>query len=394
MKLAARAAGLEPSITLALAAQAKALRAQGHPVIDLTAGEPDFPTPEPIQEAAREAMRQGYTKYSPAAGFADLREAVAAKFARDQKWKVATEDVLVSNGAKHAISNMILALVGPGDRVIIPVPYWLSYPSMVRVAGGEAVLVPPLASDPRRPDPVAIGKAVREGARVLILNSPSNPSGAVLSAEETGAILREAGRCDCWVLSDEIYEFLVYDGQRHVSPAEVRPDLRDRTIVVSGVSKSYAMTGWRIGYAAGPRAAIAAATAIQSHTTSGPNSIAQRAALRALQMPLSDLAKMREIFQSRRDVLCEALDRIGHLRASRPEGAFYAWADVRDLMRRAGVAGADALCQRWLAEAHVATTPGTAFGAEGYVRFSYAIDEAALRDAGLRLRAWTERAAR
>lgn len=388
LALAPRAQGLEASRTLALSAAAKALRAQGKPVIDLTAGEPDFPTPEPIQEAARQAMAQGYTKYSPAGGFADLREALAAKFGRDQGVRLGPDRILVSNGAKHAIHNLVQTVVSPGDRVLIPVPYWLSYPSIARLAGGVPVPIPGRADDPRRIDPEALARAARDGARLLLLNSPSNPSGAVMDRGEIETALAAVEGTGCWILSDEIYEFLVYDGRRHLSPAQVRPDLADRMLLVSGASKSYAMTGWRIGYAAGPKRVIEAATAVQSHSTSGPNSIAQRATLAALALGPEVLDGMRRTFQERRDALVQALKEVPGLRCPLPEGAFFAWAEVGGLLRSCGVADDDALAERWLSEIHVAVMPGSAFGAPGWVRLSYAVGVPALREACRRLATW------
>lgn len=388
MKLSARARSIQPSVTTAMDARAKELQAAGEPVINLSVGEPDFPTPRFIKQAGIAAIEADFTRYTAAAGTRELRQAVVAKHQRENGVVYAEDEIVISSGGKHALFNTFLALCDPGDQVIIPAPYWVSYPEMVRLAGGEPVIVPTGPETGFKLTPEALRRAVGPRTRAVIINSPNNPTGVVYTRDELAALAAVAAEAGLWIVSDELYEYLIYEGE-HVSIAALRPEYRERTVLINGVSKAYAMTGWRIGWSACPRPLAQAIAAIQSQATSSVNSIAQKAALAALTGPRDDVMAMRAEFQVRRDLLLAGLERISGFKAVRPAGAFYVFCDVRELLGRTlggrRVEDDVALAQALLEEALVAVVPGTAFGTPGYVRLSYATSRENLEEALRRL---------
>ena len=385
--LADRLKTLAPSSTLAVQAKAKALRARGVDVISFGAGEPDFDTPERIKDAAAQAMRRGQTKYTEVGGVPELRAAVCAKLKRDNGLDYEPADVLVSVGAKHTLFNLVMALVNPGDEVIVPSPYWVSYPEQARLLGGVPVAVPTIEATGFDLDPAALAAAVTPRTKLIVLNSPNNPTGAVFSPAALQAVARLAVERGLWVVSDECYEALTYEG-RHVSIASLGADVKARTVVVNTCSKAYAMTGWRIGYAAGPRTLIRAMTDVQSQVTSNPSSIAQWAAVEALTGPQDEVAKMAGEFDRRRRLIVEGLNGLPGVRCVMPRGAFYAFPDVSGLFGRTwqrpdgGTTLATSLdVTAFLLEAaRVAVVPGRDFGSDAHVRLSYATSDALIRE--------------
>jgi aspartate aminotransferase len=367
MEISERAAQLTPSLTLSIDSKAKAMKAEGIDVCGFGAGEPDFDTPEHIKRAAIEALEAGFTKYTPNAGIPELRQAIADKFAADNGLNYRAGQVVVSNGAKHACYNAILATCQPGDEVVIPAPYWVSYPDMVRLVGAEPVIVPTSERNAWKMRPEDFENAMTPRTKMLIMNSPGNPTGSVYTREELEAIVSVAAEEDIYVLSDEIYEKLVYDDAKHVSIASLSKEAYDLTITVNGFSKSYAMTGWRLGYLAAPDAVVRAVDSIQSHTSSNPSSFSQHGALAALkgdQQPLSD---MREEFDMRRNYMFDRLSKISNITAVKPQGAFYILVNISQL----GLTSQN-FADRLLSKANVAVVPGAAFGDDRTVRFSYA----------------------
>ena len=378
--LARRVDRFGPSPTLAAAAAARRLREAGREIIDWTAGEPDFDTPEPVRAAAKRAIDGGQTRYTAVGGTPALVAAVADKLRRDNGLDYAPAEILVSAGVKHALHNCFQALIEPGAEVVIPAPYWASYPDMVRLAGGAPVFLPADAERHFRPAPEQLEAALTERARLLILNSPSNPCGTMLrrsDLEGYAEVLRAHPQVR--VVSDDIYELIRYDGREFVNLAQAAPDLRGRVLVCNGVSKAYAMTGWRIGYAAGPAEVIAAMRDIQSQSTSNPCSIAQAAAAAALAADRGPVDAMVEAFRERRDWLVAALDALPGMSCRPPDGAFYCLPDVRGMMARAGCEDDAAFASLLLEELHLATVPGLPFGAPGHVRVSFATDLQTLR---------------
>jgi aspartate/methionine/tyrosine aminotransferase len=373
-------AAIAESATLAIDAKAKALKAMGEDVIAFGAGEPDFPTPDHIVEAAVAASHQPrFHHYTPTAGLPELREAVAAKTARDSGYQVQPGQVLVTNGGKQAIFNAFATLLDPGDEVLVPAPYWVTYPEAITLAGGVPVFVPTDASSGFRTDAEHLEAARTPRTKVLLFVSPSNPTGAVYPREAIEAIGRWAAEGGLWVLTDEIYEHLVYgDNQFHSLPVVV-PELADRTVVVNGVAKTYAMTGWRVGWMLGPSDVVKAATNLQSHATSNVCNVAQAAALAAVSGPLDDALRMREAFDRRRRRIHELLTDIPGVTCIEPQGAFYAFPSLEGAIgrrirgRRPG--SAMELAEVILEEARVAIVPGEAFGAPGYARLSYALGD-------------------
>src|SRR5688500_756020 len=385
--LADRLKTLAPSSTLAVQAKAKALRAQGVNVISFGAGEPDFDTPERIKEAAVQAMRRGQTKYTEVGGVPELRAAVCAKLQRDNGLGYEPADVLISCGAKHTLFNMVTALVNPGDEVLVPSPFWVSYPEQIKLVDGVPVPVDTLEATGVDLDVDRLRASVTPRTKAIILNSPNNPTGAVFSPEALEAVARLAVERGLWLVSDECYEALTFEG-RHVSVASFGPEVKARTIVVNTCSKAYAMTGWRIGLAAGPRAIIKAMTDVQSQVTSNPSSIAQWAAVEALGGPQDEVAKMAGEFDRRRRVIIEGLNALPGVRCATPKGAFYAFPDVSGLLGKrlpggAPLAGSADVARFLLDEARVAVVPGADFGSDVHVRLSYATS-AALISEGLR----------
>lgn len=381
-RLSARAAALKPSETLALSARARELRARGESVISLAAGEPDFDTPVQIQEAAIEAIRAGHHRYTAVAGVPELRAAIARKLTGDTGVAYRPEQIVVGNGAKHALWNSLLALTEPGDEVLCPVPYWVSFPEMARLAGGTAVPVPPRAGWYKM-SPETLERALTPRSRVLILNSPNNPSGAVYRREELQAIAEVARRAGLFVLSDEIYEFLVYGDARHWSYVSLHPDHPDRTLLVGGVSKTWAMTGWRIGYVAAPPDIAEGIERIQGQSTSNASAVSQQAALRALTGDPEPARAMRERFARRRAYVLERFSRIPGVRLAPPDGAFYVFPDCTDRIRTSrhpAVRDSVTLCDYLIDEAKVVCVPGSAFGMEGHLRLSYAASDEQIAD--------------
>ena len=377
--------GLAPSATLAVDAKAKALKAAGEPVIGYGAGEPDFPTPAHIVEAAAKACYDPSNhKYTPTAGLADLRDAIVFKSKRDSGLDVSANQILVTNGGKHAVATTFMTLLNPGDEVLIPAPYWTTYPESVYLAGGVAVPVMTSDADGFRVTVDELEKARTAKTKLLVFVSPSNPTGAVVRPDDVAAIGRWAAEHDIWVMADEIYEHLVYGDATHVSMPVVAPELGDRWIVVNGVAKTYAMTGWRIGWMIGPPDVMQAAVNYQSQTTSNIGNISQRAAVAALNGDISAVAEMRSAFDRRRRLMTSMLNAIDGVSCAEPEGAFYCYPNVQGLLGRS-LGGAVAttsseLAANLLESIKVAVVPGEAFGTPGYFRLSYALGDDDLKE--------------
>ncbi len=367
MEISARAAQLTPSLTLSIDSKAKAMKAEGLDVCGFGAGEPDFDTPEHIKTAAIEAIQAGFTKYTPSSGIPELRQAIAEKLAADNGLSYRAGQIIVSNGAKHSCYNAILATCQPGDEVVIPSPYWVSYPDMVRLAGAEPVIVPTMERNSWKMSAADFENAMTPRTKMLILNSPCNPTGSVYTREEMEKIVEVAAEEDIYILSDEIYEKLTYDDVKHVSIASISKEAYDLTITVNGFSKSYAMTGWRLGYMAAPEAVAKAVDSIQSHSTSHPASFVQRAGLAALKGDQQPLADMREEFDMRRNYMFDRITKIPNITAVKPQGAFYVLVNISQL----GLTSQN-FADRLLSKANVAVIPGAAFGDDRTVRLSYA----------------------
>ena len=387
LSVAKRLDVIQPSATVAIAQRARELQSQGIDVLSFSVGEPDFDTPKHITEAAKKAIDDGATRYTAARGIMPLREAIcaSAKARRDTEFSPA--EVVVSVGAKHTLFNLALALYNPGDEVIIPTPYWVSYPEQVKIAGGSPVIVETNEGEGFRLTPDKLKKAITSKTKALLLCSPSNPTGAAYTGEQLRDLADVAAKHDFWIIVDEIYAQLIYEDFEQKSIIEVAPELRDRIIIVDGVSKTYAMTGWRIGWMLAPEHVCKACNTIQGQSTTNPATVAQYAAIAALQGPTEPVEAMRAAFEERREIIVEGLNDIDGIRCRTPEGAFYAFANIEELVgKRAGnrtlendieVAG------YLLEEAKCAVVPGTAFGAPGYARISYAASADMIRE-GLR----------
>jgi aspartate/methionine/tyrosine aminotransferase len=389
-RISRRAAAVSPSATLAVDAKAKALQAAGEHVIGFGTGEPDFPTPAHIVEAAVEACRdQANHHYTPTGGIPALREAIAAKTKRDSGLEVAASQVLVTNGGKQAVSNAFAVLCDPGDEVIVLAPYWTTYPESIQLAGGSPVYVLSDETTGFRSSVEDLEAAWTPNTKALLFVSPSNPTGAVYPRDEIEAIGRWALAKGIWVLTDEIYEHLVFGGAEHHSMPVLVPELADRCLVANGVAKTYAMTGWRVGWLIGPADAISAATNIQSHETSNVANVSQRAALAAVSGGLEDVAAMRDAFDRRRRAIVSMLNDIDGVVCPEPEGAFYAFPSVKGLLGRSlrgqRPATSAELAEICITEAKVAVVPGEAFGAPGYFRMSYALSDHDLAEGVSRL---------
>jgi aspartate aminotransferase len=389
-RISRRIAAIAESATLKVDAKAKALQAEGRPVISYAAGEPDFPTPQNIVDAASRAVLDPKNyRYTPAAGLPELREAIAAKTARDSGLTVPASQVIVTNGGKQAVYQSFATLIDPGDEVLLPTPYWTTYPEAVKLAGGVPVDVFAGADQDYLVTVEQLEAARTDKTKVLLFVSPSNPTGAVYSPEQTKAIGEWALEHGLWVISDEIYQNLVYDGVRAVSIVEAVPELADRTILVNGVAKSYAMTGWRLGWMVGPADAIKAAANLQSHLSSNVSNISQRAAIEALTGPQEQVEVMRTSFERRRNVIVAELNKIDGLLCPNPQGAFYVYPDVTGLLNRSwgGVTPTTSLelADLILDQAEVAVVPGEAFGPSGYLRLSYALGDEPLLEGVQRL---------
>ncbi len=371
---------IAPSATLSISAKAQAMQRQGIEVISFSAGEPDFDTPSFIKEEAKRAIDAGFTKYTPTPGIAELREAICEKLKRENGLSYSPQEVIVSCGAKHALYNAIMTLCNPGDEVLLPVPFWVTYLEQIRLAGGEAVFVP-CEKDTFAPDIDALERAITPKTKLLILNNPSNPTGVVLQEETLAQIARIVEAKDLYVISDEIYEHLVYEVPFPRSIATF-PGMKERTVIINGVSKTFSMTGWRIGYAAGPKEIIEGMTRLQDHMTSNPTSIAQKAALSALRSPASVIQEMVTVFNARRKLILAHLADIPDVSFPIPQGAFYVFADFskycQGRFEGEPIGNSVRLAELLLEKAHIALVPGSAFGMEGYLRFSYATSEKAI----------------
>lgn len=373
MKLAARVGEVNPSLTLAIAAKAKAMKADGIDVCSFSAGEPDFDTPAHIKAAAKLALDEGKTKYGPAAGEPKLRAAITRKLKTENGLDYQAENVIVTNGGKHSLFNLMLALIESGDEVIIPAPYWLSYPEMAKLAGGVPVIVQTDASTGYKITPDQLRSAVTTKTKLFILNSPSNPTGVVYTPAEIQALAEVVVEQDLLVVSDEIYEKILYDGAKHVSIGSLGSEIFGRTIISSGFAKAYSMTGWRIGYLAGPVEVIKAAITIQGHSTSNVCTFAQYGALAALESSQDCVEQMRQAFAERRQVMIERLNAIPGMTCAPPDGAFYMFVNIS----KTGLTSLE-FCDNLLKSYQVATIPGIAFSADDHIRLSYATDMASI----------------
>ena len=380
-ELSARAVALKPSLTLAIGAQAKALQRAGRDICSLSAGEPDFDTPDFIVEATRQALRDGITRYGPAAGDPELREAVAEKLSSGNGIATSPEQVLITNGGKQAIYNLFQVLLNPDDEVLLPAPYWLSYPEMAALAGAKVKLIPTQAEEGFRLDLAAVEAAISPRSRLLVLNSPGNPTGRVMKRQELEDVAELVRRHpQLLVMSDEIYEFLLAEGEQHHSFAAIAPDLADRCFTVNGFAKGWAMTGWRLGYLAGHQDVIKAAAALQSQSTSNVCSFAQRGALAAIQGPRACVSAMAESYNRRRQLLTEGLQAIDGITLVEPRGAFYAFPQLPE-----SAGGSMDFCSRALEQAGLAVVPGLAFGNDRCIRLSCAVSRETIRDGLSRL---------
>jgi aspartate aminotransferase len=367
MELAERATILTPSLTLSIDSKAKAMKAEGIDVCSFGAGEPDFDTPDHIKAAAMASLDGGFTKYTPSSGIPELRQAISDKFKADNQVEYKPSQIVVSNGAKHSCYNAILAMCQPGDEVIIPAPYWLSYPEMVRLAGAEPVFVQTREENNWKMTPEEFESAMTPRTKMVIINSPGNPTGSVYNRQELEALVEIASTEDICILSDEIYEKLTYDGVEHVSVASLSKTAYDLTITINGFSKAYAMTGWRLGYLGAPEAIAKAIDAIQSHSTSNPCSFAQKGGLAALKGDQSAVGDMRAEFDMRRQYMVQRLQSIPRITVVEPKGAFYALANISKL----GLNSTN-FAEKLLSKHHVAVVPGIAFGDDRTIRLSYA----------------------
>jgi aspartate aminotransferase len=376
MLLSERIRGIKPSATLALNAKALAMRAEGIDVVSFGVGEPDFDTPKHIRDAAIRAIEEGFTRYTAVGGIPELKDAIIEKFRRDNDLAYEPDEVIVSCGGKHVLYNLAQAFLDPGDEVIIPAPYWVSYPPIVMLAGGSPVIVSTAEADDFKLSPESLEKAITPRTKMLVLNSPSNPTGSCYTESELRALAEVILKHDIWVISDEIYEKLVFGDTRFWSIAQASDEMKSKTFVVNGLSKTYAMTGWRIGYAAGAREVIGGMSKIQGQSTSNPNSIAQKAAVAALRGSEDFLQAMIEAFDERRKHLVERLNAISGIHCNLPGGAFYAFPNVSHYFNVEAdgktIKDSTDLCEYLLNQASVALVPGIAFGDDGFVRLSYA----------------------
>lgn len=373
--LSVKAKGISSSPTLAIDAKFKEMKANGEDVVGFGCGEPDFDTPQHIKDAAISAINNGMTKYTPAAGTLELRKAVAKKFKEENGLDYAPADIVVSNGAKHSLVNAFMAILNPGDEVIIPGPFWVSYPEMVKIADGTPVIVDTTEENEFKVKPCDLQKALTDKTKAIVINSPSNPTGMVYTKEELKEIADFAVANDLYVVSDEIYEHLIYEGE-HISIASFNEEIKKRTIVINGVSKTYAMTGWRIGFAAAAPEIAKIMANLQSHASSNPNSIAQAAAVAALTGPKNEIERMRRHFLKRRNYMVEAINEIDGVSCKNPHGAFYIMMNIKSLMGTTMygkvINTSDEFADLFLEKEKVAVVPGSGFGADGYVRWSYA----------------------
>lgn len=392
MKLSQKGEQLSPSITLAITAKAKEMKSHGVDVVSFGVGEPDFNTPSNIIKAAVTAMEQGKTKYTPAAGISELKKAIIKKLKEDNDLIYNESQVIISTGAKQCLANLFLSILNPGDEVLLPVPYWVSYPELVKLADGNPVFVECLQEDGYKFNINILEKYVTEGTKAILINSPNNPTGTIYTKEELIELSEFAKKHDLFIIADEIYEKLIYGDYKHISIGSLSEDAYNRTIVINGMSKSYAMTGWRVGYAAGPKEVIKIMSSIQSHMTSNVSTIGQYAALEALEGAQDELHDMVEVFHNRRDLMVKLLDDIG-IDYIYPQGAFYVMVDIKKFIGKTidSMVIKDSLTfsDMLLEKEKVAVVPGIGFGLENYIRLSYATSNDAIIEGLKRIKSFT-----
>ncbi|MDB2105210.1 pyridoxal phosphate-dependent aminotransferase [Clostridium paraputrificum] len=379
MNYSKKAMNITPSITLAITAKAKELKGAGVDVVSFGAGEPDFNTPKNIMDAAIKSMEEGKTKYTPTSGIIELREAICKKLKEDNNLSYNSNQIIVSTGAKQCLADAFMAILNPGDEVIVPIPYWVSYPELIKLADGVPVFVEGKEENDYKYTLESLNKVVNDNTKAIIINSPNNPTGTVYSIDELKEIAEFAQKHDLIIISDEIYEKLIYDGKKHVSVASLSEDAYNRTIVINGFSKSYAMTGWRLGYAAGNAEVIKLMTSVQSHVTSNTNSIAQYAGVEALNGPKNEIEKMVKKFEERRNLMIDRIKSITGLSIIRPEGAFYVMINLENYLGKSinenVINNSVDFSRELLEHEKVAVIPGSAFGLDKYIRLSYATSE-------------------
>jgi aspartate aminotransferase len=388
--LAKRVKALTPSTTLAITAKAKALKEEGHDVIGLGAGEPDFNTPQHIIDAAVASMNEGHTKYTPSAGLPKLISAIATKFKEDQGIDYTAKEIIVTNGAKHALYTLFQVILDEGDEVIIPTPYWVSYPEQVKLAGGQPVYIDGLEENEFKITPAQLSEAITEKTKAVIINSPSNPTGMLYTEKELFELGQICLQKNVLIVSDEIYEKLVYGENKHVSIAQLSPELKEQTIIINGVSKSHSMTGWRIGYAAGNREIIGAMTNLASHSTSNPTTTAQFGAIAAYNGSQEPVTEMKKAFEERLNIIFEQLLQIPGVTCVKPQGAFYLYPNASKAAQLSGYESVDAFVEGLLEEAKVAVVPGSGFGTPDNIRLSYATSLHQLEEAIRRMKSFVE----
>ncbi len=382
----ARSVALSPSFTLAIVARTAQLRAEGKTVLSLSVGEPDFDTPKPVREQGKYAIDHGITKYTAGRGTVELRTAISQKLLRDQKLQYGIDQILVSNGGKHAISNLLLATINPGDEVILPAPYFLAYPELIKLAGGIPVIVPTEAKNRYTLIPDELKKAITPKSKLIVLCTPSNPASTVYTHAEIAALAPILLQHKLWILSDEVYEYLLFDGRQQASPAHF-PELFAQTLYVSSFSKTYAMTGWRLGYCAGDKEIISAAAKIQENMTSSPSAIAQYAGIEAVSNDQSDRERMRKEFERRRDLMYGLVSKWEHVTIPKSEGAFYCFPKIDEVWKSKGKVypGSMAVAQQLLEEQFVAVVPGGPFGDDRCIRLSFAASDDTIKEACKRI---------
>lgn len=379
MEYSRKAMNITPSITLAITAKAKELKAQGVDVVSFGAGEPDFNTPKNIMDAAIKSMEEGKTKYTPTSGILELREAICRKFDEENNLCYKPDQIIVSTGAKQCLADVFMAILNPYDEVIVPIPYWVSYPELIKLADGVPVFVEGKKENDYKYTLESLNNVVSDKTKAIIINSPNNPTGTIYSKEELMEIANFAKENDLIIISDEIYEKLIYDGKKHVSIASLSEDAYNRTVVINGFSKSYAMTGWRLGYAAGSREIIKLMSSVQSHVTSNPNSIAQYAGVEALNGPKDDIISMIGKFEERRNLMIERINQLKDVSIIKPQGAFYVMVNLEKYLGMSinsrVIKNSVDFSNELLEEEKVAVIPGSAFGLDNYIRLSYATSE-------------------
>jgi aspartate aminotransferase len=390
VNLAKRVLALTPSSTLAITAKAKELKEQGVDVIGLGAGEPDFNTPQHIIDAAVQSMNEGHTKYTPSAGLPALKKAIIGKFEKDQSITYKLNEIIVANGAKHALYTLFQVLLNEGDEVIIPTPYWVSYPEQVKLAGGVPVYIEGSEENEYKITAEQLIKSITKNTKALIINSPSNPTGVLYTAEELFELGKVCLEENIIIVSDEIYEKLVYGGQKHVSIAQLSPELKNQTIIINGVSKSHSMTGWRIGYAAGNQKIIEAMTNLASHSTSNPTTTAQYASIAAYNGPMEPVEEMRQAFENRLEFIFDKLVAIPGFSCVKPQGAFYLFPNVKKASELTGFTSVDDFVTALLVDAKVAVIPGSGFGTPDNIRLSYATSLEQFEKAVARIQRYVE----